>query len=85
MTASEAPKKLYFGKDDKGILDIYSTKDSDNDEVEYIRTDAFIEKAYEFFDERLWEYIDVKSNCDTFISIDNDNLREDFKNYMKGE
>ena len=42
-----APEKLYFGESDKGILDIYSTKESDN-EVEYIRKDAFIEKACEW-------------------------------------
>ena len=48
--------------------------------------DAFIEKACEFFGEHLWEYIDVKNaNCDTFINIDGDKLKEDFKNYMKGE
>lgn len=48
--------------------------------------DTFIEKAFEFFGEHLWEYIDVKNaNCDTFINIDGDKLKEDFKNYMKGE
>lgn len=48
--------------------------------------EAFIEKAFEFFGEHLWEYIDVKNtNCDTLINIDDDKLKEDFKNYMKGE
>jgi hypothetical protein len=54
--------------------------------VEYTRTDTFIENAFEFFGEHLWEYIGVKNaNCDTFINIDCDKLNEDFKNYMKGE
>lgn len=44
----EAPEKLYFGVTDKSVLDIYSTKESNN-EVEYIRTDAFIEKAEKWF------------------------------------
>jgi hypothetical protein len=84
MKANEAPEKLYFGESDKGILDIYSNRES-NDEIEYTRTDAFIEKASEFFDEHLYEYIDVKNNkCTTFIYIDSDKLKEDFKNYMKG-
>jgi hypothetical protein len=53
---------------------------------EYIRKDAFIDKTFEFFGEHLWEYIDVKNaNCDTFINIDSDKLKEDFKNYMKGK
>ena len=56
------------------------------EDIEYIRKDAFIEKACEFFSEHLWEYIDVKNaNCDTFINIDGDKLEEDFRNYMKGE
>ena len=56
---------------------------TEND-IEYIRTDVFIEKAFEFFGEHLWEYIDVeKANCDTFVNIDDDKLKEDFKEYMK--
>lgn len=38
-------------------------------DVEYTRTDAFIEKACEYISQHQCEYIDL----------------EDFKNYMKGE
>lgn len=48
MKANETPEKLYFGEHDKSVLDIYSTKESDN-EVEYVRKDAFIEKACEYW------------------------------------
>ena len=51
MKANEVPEKLYFRESDKGILDIYSTKESDN-EVEYVRTDAFIEKARKWFEQQ---------------------------------
>lgn len=52
----------------------------------YVREDAFIEKAFEFFGEHLWEYIDVKNaNCGTFINIDGDKLKENFRKYIKGE
>ena len=78
----KTPEKLYFGESDKGILDIYSGKEHD-DEIEYICTDVFIEKAFEFFDLHLWEYINVKANCNTFINIDGNKLKEDFKNYIK--
>ena len=44
MKASEAPEKLFFGESDKGILDIYSSREYDDD-IEYIRKDFFIEKA----------------------------------------
>ena len=35
MKANEAPKKLYFGECDEGILNVYSHKEI-NDEVEYV-------------------------------------------------
>ena len=58
----------------------------DKNSVEYIHKDAFVDKTFEFFGEHLWEYIDVKNaNCDTFINIDGDKLKEDFRNYMKGK
>lgn len=50
--------------------------------AEYIKwqKDTFIKKAFEFFDEHLYEYINVKNtNCDTFINIDSDKLKEEFK------
>lgn len=40
----ETPERIYFGEADKSVLDIYATKEHD-DEVEYVRKDAFIEKA----------------------------------------
>ena len=72
MKANEAPEKLYFGESDKGILDIYSTKESDN-EVEYTRTDAFIEKACEWLENNLQGIVGGS------IYID------DFRKYMEGE
>ena len=86
MKANEAPEKLYFGESDKGILDIYSTKESDN-EVEYTRTDAFIEKACEFLDGCIPDYIDlIHANVDTFMDVDNKRFIDEFKNYMiKGD
>ena len=72
MKANEAPEKLYFGESDKGILDIYLTKES-NDEVEYIRKDAFIEKACAWLENNLQGVIGGN------IYID------DFRKYMGGE
>ena len=84
MKANEAPEKLYFGdRGDKGILDIYSTKESDN-EVEYTRTDAFIEKAVEWLKGNITNSpnansVLVRNKCVT-LGL----LIEDFKKYMKG-
>ena len=83
MKVNEAPEKLYFGERDKGILDIYSKKESEND-IEYIRKDTFIEKACEFLDGVIYDYIELKhANVDTFIDVNNKRFIEDFRNYMK--
>ena len=87
MKANEAPEKIYIHvRANKELGTTWHGKKITNSDIEYVRKDAFIEKAFEFFGEHLWEYIDVKNaNCDTFINIDGDKLKEDFKNYMKGE
>lgn len=54
-----------------------------NKDIEYTRTDTFIEKACKFLSNAanipLWEDYDNTFDCDTIKLIDN------FKNYMKGE
>ena len=87
MKANEAPEKLYLHPNHKGEVGVsWLTFPLTNEDVEYIRKDAFIEKAFEFFGEHLWEYIDVRNaNCDTLINIDGDKLKEDFGNYVKEE
>ena len=37
MKANEAPEKLYFGEVDKGILDIYSNKESGDNIENYMK------------------------------------------------
>ena len=50
----------------------------DSNSIEYIRTDAFIEKACEYIKEHLFDYWSQSvTNESKFI--------EDFKKYMKGE
>jgi hypothetical protein len=91
MKANEAPEKIYLEREKEtnrihhlwGRTPVVSSL---YEHIEYTNTGAFIEKAFEFFSEHLCEYIDVKNaNCDTFIEIDDDKLKEDFKNYIKGE
>ncbi len=67
----KAPEKLYFGESDRGLLDIYSTKES-SDDIEYTRTDTFIEKARKYI-------------ANHFLAPGMDNEINDFVNYMKGE
>ena len=69
MKANEAPKKLYLLPN--GLISYCRNTDED---VEYTRTDAFIEKAFEWIRKEIRPYYsDVKYKY------------EDFENYMKGE
>jgi hypothetical protein len=71
----KAPEKLYFGESDRGLLDIYSTKES-SDDIEYTRTDTFIEKACEWLEPVLKNYAGY------YVGED---ILRDFKKYIKGE
>lgn len=73
MKANEAPEKLYLSKNIYSTY-MYQVPDPDDDTaVEYIRTDAFIEKAENY----------LRNKCQRFILTNKD--IEDFVNYMKGE
>lgn len=49
-------------------------------DIEYIRTDAFIEKAYEWLKENAYFYVNDYTGC-----LYEDKLIEGFRKYMKGE
>lgn len=81
MKANEEPKKLYYAPYGD-IREDYPITDND---IEYVRKDAFIDKACEFLDGVIYDYIELKhANIDTFIDVDNKRFIEEFKNYMKG-
>jgi hypothetical protein len=76
---ANAPEKLYLSKNIYSTY-LYQVPDPDDETiVEYIRTDAFIEKASEWFKIR-YEWIDIDGTRNYDKSA-----FEDFKNYMKGE
>ena len=66
-----APEKLYLLPN--GLISYCKNTDED---VEYICTDAFIEKAIKFFSPHIQ---------DNSGGYDRANVIEDFRNYMKGE
>ena len=81
MKANEAPEKIYVHE-----ASAHELTENLPYHIEYIRTDAFIEKALKFLDDRIPDYIELKhTNVDTFMYVDNKRFIEDFKNYMKGE
>lgn len=75
---NDAPEKFYLLPN--GLISYFRNADED---VEYIRTDAFIEKACESIEHLLSGYI--IRNFHFLDSYEMDTLIEDFKNYMKGE
>ena len=82
MKANEAPEKIYFGT--QAVNPFYGlTRKCANDDIEYTRTDAFIEKACEWLKSNLYGYAgeDDKRNIVPF----DDAIFEDFKKAMKGE
>lgn len=76
MEANEAPEKIYIF--DNPILDFtkLNVKQGDDD-IEYTRTDAFIEKVEEYIYKQLNEGRIECGDIEKFI--------KDFKNYMKGK
>ena len=78
MKANEAPEKIYlYPYPTDGIYEV-ETKPLEGT-IEYIRTDAFIEKAKEWFEKRNeWRDINGIKHCDMEDF-------EDFKNYMEGK
>lgn len=81
-----APEKIYVHRTvHLGILSASEMNITGND-IEYTRTDALIEKALEFLDGCIPDYIDLEhANVDTFLNVDNKRFIEDFEKYMKGE
>ena len=72
MEANEAPEKLYVHVKKGKALNIWNSEWVGVNDIEYIRTDAFIEKA-------------VKYVASRFLAPGMDNEINDFVNYMKGE
>ena len=87
MNANEAPKKIYLQQNT--TTDCYgewwpewSEARAKDDDIEYIRTDAFIEKACDWLENSTYGYLTEKWGE---VELDREALAEDFIKYMKGE
>ena len=81
MKANEAPEKIYmtpsFGEPDNVLLASFSKSHLEyHRDIEYTRTDALIEKAWDWIEDNL-----LSSNQQDKSRL----YFEQFKNYMKGE
>ena len=85
MKANKAPKKIYLNpllmEDGESIVRRCTFERQRDSQIEYTRTDAFIEKACEW----------IKNNGSHYIDIVNGQLIlkkgiiKEFRKYMKGE
>ena len=83
----KAPEKLYVDTNDRlsdSILYGFTEKRKDDD-IEYTRTDAFIEKACLWLKDNTDRYLYNTGGIDEYIPKCGGKMIEDFKNYMKGE
>ena len=86
MKANEAPEKIYmtpsFGEPDNVLLASFSKSHLDfHRDIEYVRTDAFIEKSCEFINKaNLYLYHCISEECDL---VDTDKMIEDFRRCME--
>ena len=80
MKANEAPEKIYlFENPVSGTPDDrWLSKRSDDNDIEYIRTDAFIKKAGQWIRDNYLKY--PSEDCG-----DTTKFVMDFRKYMKGE
>ena len=79
MKVNEAPEKIYLSENPcrDELEDVWFKNQCSKNDIEYIRKDAFIEKAYEYLSYHLdTNKIDVSYKFE-FI--------EEFRNHMKGE
>lgn len=80
----KAPEKLYITNDEKRFSDkchSASTEKYVDDDIEYIRADALIEKACKFIKDKGNFYIDIINGQ----LVLKKGIIKDFKKYMKGE
>ncbi len=79
----EAPEKIWINPS----IDLPKLNGViDKESVQYVRTDAFIERVLKFLDGCIPDYIELKhANVDTFMDVDNERFIKDFINHIKGK
>lgn len=85
---ANAPEKIYIEVTSDGTRyyrDVVKEERTENTDIEYIRTDAFIEKVCNLLARMIWEvtYEDLEGNSTQHY--DKMEFIEDIRNYMKGE
>jgi hypothetical protein len=72
----KVPEKIYLNSYGSGFSHGFSSKKQHDNDIEYIRSDTFIEKAWDWIEDNL-----LSSNQQDKSHL----YLEQFKNHMKGE
>lgn len=78
------PKKIYID-DPMGEFDDHWNIYPNDNSIEYVHKDAFIEKIGELLARMIWEVTYEDLEGDSVQHYDKTEFIEDFKNYLKGE
>lgn len=82
----KAPEKIYLDSYGSGFSHGFHTNKLNDNDIEYIRTDAFIEKSYDFIRRKICDYIvhyNYGPNNDMENMYVDSRFFDDFKNYIK--
>ena len=82
MKTNEAPDKIYMPNE---LLSEEWTRHIEGEDIEYTRTDAFIEKACGWLRENKNKYVYNWGERGGYFPTCSNLLIRDFKKYMKGE
>ena len=82
MKTNEAPEKIYIQPNAHDGW--FETNNLNVSLTEYTRTDAFIEKALKFLDEKFY-FNNLHYCIESGVFDSEEEMIEDFKNYIKGE
>ena len=83
MKPSKAPEKIYIHRTVYLAFWAASEINITGNDVEYIRTDAFIKMACEWLRENKDKYLYNAGEKGEYIPTCSDRMIDDFKNYMK--
>jgi 3-hydroxy-3-methylglutaryl CoA synthase len=82
----KAPEKIYLDSYGSGFSHGFHTNKLNDNDIEYVRTDAFIEKSYDFIRRKICDYIvhyNYGPNNDMETMYVDSRFFDDFKNYIK--
>ena len=82
----KAPEKVYIDDFGSGFSHGWHTEHCYEKDIEYVRKDVFIEKAYDFIHRKICDYIvhyNYGPNNDMETMYVDSRFFDDFKNYIK--